>query len=100
MIANPTKLVNPIVGLVCLKPNERYDQRHANSYTYETIGGNNSRIAVQELSQKYPTNANFKSRFVAVYANLKNEDALRLSAKHNRATHFTHEMITQDKVKL
>ena len=98
MVENPTKLVSPIVGLVCLKPDEQYDHRHANSYMYETIGGNNSRIAVQELAEANRNDPNYKTRFVAVYTHLTNEDTLRLAAKHNRATLFTHEMTTQDKV--
>ena len=98
MVENPTKFVSSIVGLVCLKPDEQYDHRHANSYSYETIGGSNSRIAVQELAEGNPNNPNYKTRFVAVYAHLTNEDTLRLAAKHNRATLFTHEMTTQDKI--
>ena len=35
---------------------------------------------------------------MAVHAHLINEDTLRLAAKHNRATLFTHAMTTQDKV--
>ena len=98
MVENPTKLVSPIVGLVCLKPDEQYDHRRANSYMYESIGGNNSRIAVQELAEGNPDDPKYKTRFVAVYTHLSNEDTLRLAAKHNRATLFTHEMTTQDKV--
>ena len=98
MVENLTKLVSPIVGLVCLKPDEQYDHRRANSYMYETIGSNNSRIAVQKLAEENPNNPNYKTRFVAVYAHLTNEDTLRLASKHNRATLSTHKMTTQDKV--
>ena len=98
MLENPTKLVSPIVGLVCLRRDQEYDPRHTNSYMYETIGGNNSRIAIQELSEQYPTESSYKTRFVAVYAGLTSEEALRLASKHNRATSFTHDMTTQDKV--
>ena len=66
IVENPTKLVSPIVGLVCLKPDEQYDHRHANSYMYETIGGNNGRIAVQELAEGNQNDLNYKTRFVAV----------------------------------
>ena len=47
MTENPTTLVSPIVGLVCLRPGQKFDSKHPNSYKYETIGGNNSRIALQ-----------------------------------------------------
>ena len=96
---NPTTLVSPIVGLVSLNSGDEYDNRHPNSYEYETIGGNNSRIALQELSAQFPNNQCFKTRLVAVYVGLSDDDALRLASKHNRATSFTHSMTTQDKVR-
>ena len=96
---NPTTLVSPLVGLVALNSGDTYDNRHPNSYQYETIGGNNSRIALQELAAQFPDNKCFKTRLVAVYVRLTDEDALRLASKHNRATSFTHSMTTQDKVR-
>ena len=98
MIDNPTTLVSPIVGLVRLRSGEKFDGKHPNSYKYETIGGNNSRIALEELSKKYPENLNFQVCLVAVYVGLKEDLILRLAARHNRATDFTHSMKTQDKV--
>ena len=98
MIHNPTTLVSPIVGLVQLKANESFDSCHPQGYLYETIGRNNSRIALQELTIEYPNNDSFKTRLVAVYIGLSDEEAVRVAAKHNRATSFTHSMTTQDKV--
>ena len=98
MMENPTSLVSPIVGLASLDPGNKCDSRHPQSFVYETIGGNNSRIAVQELSQEHPENVVFKSRLVAVYVGLTDDLALRLASKHNRATTFCHSMVTQDKV--
>lgn len=98
MLENPTILVSPIIGLVCLRSGEKFDSKHPNSYKYETIGGNNSRIALQELNKTYPENLNYQARFVAVYVGLTEDLALRLAARHNRATDFTHSMKTQDKV--
>ena len=65
MVENPTTLVSPIVGLVSLKPGEKFDSKHPNSYKYQTIGGNNSRIALQELNKEYPNNLNYQTRLVA-----------------------------------
>ena len=47
MMANPMSHVSPIIGLVKLQPGEKFDSKHPHSYKYETIGGNNSRIALQ-----------------------------------------------------
>lgn len=96
MKANPTSLVSPIVGL--LQSGQEFDKKHPQAYTYETIGGNNSRIALQELSQESQDISSCQTRLVAVYMGLTDELALRLAAKHNRATGFSHSMSTQDKV--
>jgi len=98
MRENPMSSVTPIIGVVYLREGEAFNENHASSYSYETIGGNHSRIALQELRTAYPENQHYKSRMVAVYVNLANHLALRLAAKHNRATGFIHSMTTQDKV--
>ena len=98
MIENPTSLVSPIVALLHLCEGEQFDSKHPQAYVYETIGGNNSRIALQELLKERPDIESFKTRQVAVYANLSDELSLRVVSKHNRATSFTHSMTTQDKV--
>ena len=95
MLENPTSLVSPIIGLVRLRPGEKFDNKHPNSYKYESIGG---RIVLQELTKKYPENINYQIRLVAVYVGLTEDLVLRLAARHNRATEFTHTMTTQDKV--
>lgn len=102
MLENPmaTSLVSPIVGLVCLDAGDSFDSRHPHSYMYETIGGNNSRVALQELSREFPQNKAFKSRLVAVYVGLPDHLVLRLASKHNRATGFTHSVTTQEKVRM
>ena len=99
MVDNPTSLVSPIVGLASLDSGERFDSRHPQSYMYETIGGNNSRIALQELMKEHPDNNLFKNRMVAVYVGLSDQLVLRIASKHNRASGFTHVMTTQDKVR-
>jgi hypothetical protein len=98
MLENPITLVSPIIGLVKLRSGEKFDSKHPNSYKYETIGGNNSRIALQELLKKYPDNINYQIRFIAIFVGLTEDLVLRLAARHNRATDFTHSMTTQDKV--
>ena len=64
-----------------------------------TIGGNHSRIATQELLkediQKY---SHLKIKPVDVYKNMPVAHAKRLARRHNRATSFTHQITTQDKV--
>lgn len=49
MLSNPTSDVAPIVGMVRLKDGEQFDKTNPESYLYETVGGNHSRIALTQL---------------------------------------------------
>lgn len=68
-------------------------------YHYETLGGNNSRAALQALCDEENSHTAFRTRLVSVYGGLKDDEALRLAAKHNKTTSFYHEMSTWDKVR-
>ncbi len=94
---NPSSDVAPIVGLVVLPEGQRFEESRKESYCYETLGGNNSRAALQALAEEVD-NPVFRTRLVSVYQGLSDEDALRLAAKHNLATNLHHEMTTWEKV--
>lgn len=47
MLKNPSSDSAPIVALVRLLEGEEFDASKSNTYEYETIGGNNSRRALQ-----------------------------------------------------
>ena len=100
MISNPTQDVAPIVGLVKLSHTEQFCPAHAEAYQYETIGGNHSRIALQEILQDCDTSSRFlySHRLVSVYHGLSDEQVQHLAHCHNRATEFTSKMTNQDKV--
>lgn len=99
MKANPSADVAPIVGLVVLEEGQCFQESKKESYQYETLGGNNSRTALQAL-MKEDDNPIFRSRLVSVYQGLSDEAALRLAAKHNLATSLHHEMTTWEKVRM
>ena len=86
----------PIVGLVWLPDGEEFQEDRKNTYLYETLGGNNSRVAMQELLDE--DDLRFRTRLVSVYCHLTDNQALRLASKHNLATSVHHEMSTSDKV--
>ena len=68
------------------------------SYVYETLGGNNSRAAVQELHTEYEDIPTFRTRLVSVYSKLTDDQALILASKHNKTTAFHHQMSTLERV--
>ena len=96
MKRNPSRDVTPIVGLVKLLDGEEFQEDRKDIYLYETLGGNNSRVAMQELLDE--EDLRFRTRLVSVYCHLTDNQALRLASKHNLATSVHHEMTTSDKV--
>ena len=95
MLQNRTCDVAPIVITVRLSDDEQFDINHPEAYTYDTIGGNHSRIALQQLiteNKELAKDPTFSS------CSLWTEQAQHLAHKHNRATEFTSKMNTQDKV--
>lgn len=101
MITNPTTDVAPMIGLLILGDGEVFDRLHPEAYTYETLGGNNSRTALTELCNEredLAADERFTKRMVSIYVNLTDKEAQYLAVKHNRQQSFVHQMTTQDKV--
>lgn len=101
MLANPTTDVAPMIGLVRLQPGVEFDNLHPEAYTYETLGGNNSRTALAELleeNEQVKADPRYSRHLVSVYCNLTDEEAQLVAVKHNRQQSFVHQMTTQDKV--
>ena len=101
MVENPTTDVAPLIGLLVLPEREVFDKLNPDAYMYETLGGNNSRTALDELCRERPelaSNLRFSTRMVSVYTNLSAQQAQYLAVKHNRQQSFVHQMTTQDKV--
>jgi hypothetical protein len=102
MLENRTSHVAPMIAIARLRDDEQFDSKHPEAFTYETIGGNHSRIALQQLAQENEDlrrDPQFSSRRVSVYSHMSDEQAQHLALRHNRATDFTCKMTTQDKVK-
>ena len=102
MLENPTRDVQPLLCIVRLKDDEEFDESLKEGYMYETIGGNNSREAIQQLLSEKPELKKkklYSHRLCSVYTRMSTDLALRLASKHNRASAFTHDMTTWDKVR-
>ena len=68
MLSNPTKDVAPIIGVVRLRCDEIFDKDHPETYVYETIGGNHSRIALTQLLEANNSlPQSYHLRMVSVY---------------------------------
>ena len=101
MVENPTVDVQPILCTVKLKEDQAFDSNFKDAYEYYTVGGNNSREALQQLLKEKPYLEDDKSytcRLCSVYQPMSTHLCLRLASKHNRATSFSHSMSTWDKV--
>lgn len=101
MLRNRTNEVAPIIGLLELKEGEVFNKDKCDTYVYECIGGNHSRLAHQQILEDNPdlnTDRHFSHRSVSIYVNLTDEQAQHLAHRHNRTTEFINVMTTQDKV--
>ena len=99
----PTCDVSPIVAVVKLKDGQKFNEAHPEAFTYETLGGNHSRIALQELlneDKQLAALPYYRSRLVSVYSGLSDKQATHLTLRHNKATEYTSKLTTQDKVRL
>ena len=88
----------PLIGIIRLKDGEVFDKKHPEAYVYEVIGGNHSRIALNQILEE-KQNDIYRIRTVSVYdSTISDTEAQHLSLRHNRATEFTNKMLNQDKV--
>ena len=61
-------------------------------YKYEVLGGQHTSQARIELHQEQPDNPLFTTILAEVYVGLTDNEALRLSSRHNVNGHFIHKM--------
>ena len=80
MIENPISDVQPILCIVSIGAGEHLKVKEG--YVYETIGGNNSREALQQLMKDKPELCNnrlFTHRLCSVYSKMDTKLALHLA---------------------
>ena len=94
----PTRYYNNDIYIHVFLIDETFEKSKKEMYQYETLGGNNSRVALQALSNEENSHPAFRTRLVSVYSGLSDDEAVRLAAKHNRTTSFYHATSTWDKV--
>ena len=66
--------------------------------SYEVLGGLHTLMAKSQLSADDPENPFFKLCLAEVYIGLTDEEALRLSQRHNQTSHFIHSVTHRDLV--
>lgn len=103
MLANSCNDVQPILCIVKLEDSEVFNINTKEGYKYETVGGNHSRQAIQELLNEKPDLQNrrhFTHPLCSVYRPMDNKLIRRMASQHNRATAYCHEMTTWDLVRI
>jgi hypothetical protein len=76
----------------------KFEQRLKYVYKYEVLGGQHTSTARAELHRKHPDNPLFGKILAEVYTGLTDDEALRLSSRHNVNGHFIHKMTHRDYV--
>lgn len=78
-----------------------FRESNASGYHYTVIGGCHNFTAAQRLSEMYPGQEVFKSRYCSIYSNNLSEEArLWLAHRHNKVGEFRHSMTLTDKIQL
>lgn len=76
----------------------QFQEKYKNVYRYEVLGGLHTYMAKLQLIQEIPDIPHFKDVNAEVYVGLSDEQALRLSQRHNQNSHFTHAITHRDLV--
>ena len=100
MVLDPAVPGATPMALLCKEVStlELFNERFANVYKYEVLGGLHTLKAKAQLSQMYPDNPFFQHTVAEVYIGLTDEQALRLSQRHNVNSHFVHKITHRDMV--
>lgn len=69
-------------------------------FSYEVLGGLHTLLAKSQLVGEHADNPFFKTCLAEVYVGLSDEEALRLSQRHNQTSHFVHGVTHRDLVGL
>lgn len=102
MIRDPSGPGAAPVAVLCkdVQKVEDFNVKYKSVYRYEVLGGLHTYLAKFELSQELPENPFFKTVCAEVYVGLSDEQALRLSQRHNKNSHFTHKVTHRDLVRI
>ena len=77
---------------------DQFNDKFANVYKYEVLGGLHTYTAKYELAEEYPETPFFCQALAEVYIGLSDEQALRLAQRHNQNSHFIHKITHRDLV--
>ena len=71
---------------------------HKLRYKYEILGGQHTALARKAVALKHTDNMMLQKTLAKVYVGLTDDEALRLSSRHNINGHFVHKMTHRDYV--
>lgn len=77
-----------------------FEDRLKYVYKYEVLGGLHTTVARADLHKEYPDKPIFSQILAEVYVGLSDDEALRLSSRHNVNGHFIHKMTHRDHVSI
>ncbi|XP_019616710.1 PREDICTED: uncharacterized protein LOC109464217 [Branchiostoma belcheri] len=87
-----------LIGNICNITAEQFEESEINNYEYEVIGGNHTRIALQEILQETPDQLENTTVHLNVYCGLPDDMAKRLGMDHNNAINCSKPETTLDRL--
>ncbi|XP_031551140.1 uncharacterized protein LOC116288482 isoform X2 [Actinia tenebrosa] len=102
MLNNPVPGQKPLIVVVKgLHRIEDFKAENIDSYELEVvIGGNHRRVAMAELNEEYQDLYRLKSVDAILFTEMPTNAAIKLAQAHNNMDQFSHELTSQDKIKL
>ncbi|XP_078614424.1 uncharacterized protein LOC144883703 [Branchiostoma floridae x Branchiostoma japonicum] len=87
-----------LIGNIPEMTTEHYDRTRVDRYRYEVIGGNHTRIALQEILRDTPEKLDVASVHMHIYCGLPDDLAKRVGMAHNNVMNYSKPETTLDQL--
>ena len=88
-----------IYTCIYIQESQGFETRLKDVYKYEVLGGQHTSTARAHLHREHPEKPIFANILAEIYVGLTDDEALRLSSRHNVNGHFIHKMTHRDYVR-
>eukprot|EP00058_Branchiostoma_floridae_P022238 XP_002607728.1 hypothetical protein BRAFLDRAFT_82825 [Branchiostoma floridae] len=97
-IASSGQMTTVLIGNIPEMTTEHYDRTRVDRYRYEVIGGNHTRIALQEILRDTPEKLDVASVHMHIYCGLPDDLAKRVGMAHNNVMNYSKPETTLDQL--
>ena len=81
-----------------IESKETFDPAKKDVYEYEVLGGTHLMLATKKLHSQFPENIYYQGRMARIYCGLTDDQAIYLSAMHQKFSSFCHDIACREEV--